>query len=317
MITLEKLTSNTMDIFKKLYDRNFLNENYDKDFFSLYNNQNFVIKFLFRKFLKLIRYNDEVIGYIWYDTPLESTIRIWSLYIENDYMGFIDENTLKAFNTSILSYEAIDNPRNTKILTKLGFKRIRPTILMELNLNKYNRYKDINEIKLKLQLENSYVNKIYNSIFNTNYISSKYNNKKFIIGKDEALRCKIQNNIFSTWNREPLKIEDIYSDISQEYYLKDLSLFGMINDKFVGYGQVIYNRNMYTVVNFGIINEFRGFGIGKLLLHDLIVSSKSKGFNKLYIRVDEDNIAAQKLYKWAGFVDKCTISRWDRGYKNY
>ncbi|ATD55090.1 GNAT family N-acetyltransferase [Clostridium chauvoei] len=317
MITLEKLTSNTMDIFKNLYNKNQKIDSYDKDFFYLYEHQNFIVKYIFRKFLKLIRYNDKIIGYIWYDTPLDSNIRIWSLYIENEYLTILDRTIFNKFNDSILSYEAIDNTRNSIILTNLGFKRVRPTILMELDLNTYHRYEEITDLRLKLQSKNSNINNHYNSIYNANYSESIYHLKKFIMGKDEKLRCKIQNNVFSNWNREPLKIEDIYNDISQEYYINDLSIFGMINEKCVGYGQVIYNRNMYTVVNFGIIEEFRGLEIGKLLLHDLILLSKEKGLTKLYIRVDIDNLRARSLYTWAGFIDKCTISRWDRRCNTY
>ena len=40
-------------------------------------------------------------------------------------------------------------------------------------------------------------------------------------GKDDELRCKLQNEIFNEDNRTPLTEDDIKYDIKQDYYLKD------------------------------------------------------------------------------------------------
>lgn len=282
-----------MNDFKKIYDKSIVFENYDKDFFKLYEEQNFVVKFLFKKFLRLFYYKEEIIGFIWYETPMDINIRIWSLYIESKYVDLLDESLLKDFNNSILIYEGIDNTRNFSTLTNLGFKKIRPTIFMELDLLNYNK-----------------------NIFNLNN-KSKINSGTisfdiFTVGSDEKSRCQIQNDIFSECNRVPLTIEDIYSDINQDYYINDLSLFIKVNDMRIGYGQIVFNKGIYTVVNFGIINEYRHMGYGRSLLNKLINLSKEKGIKTLYIRVDENNIKARNLYENTGFREKHIISRWDR-----
>ncbi|GAB6170259.1 GNAT family N-acetyltransferase [Clostridium carnis] len=302
---LEKLTLNTMDEFKDIYNKSLRNESYDKDFFKLYDSQNFIIKYLYRKFLRLIKINNIVVGYIWYDAPIDKNIRIWALYIDYSIINDIDEDTLNSLDNSILSYEAFETNQSNIILKKLGFKPVRNTILMELNLNEYNFDNKIRDI---------YLNSIkrISEEFNMKMSKPTFHSRYFLNNKDESLRCSLQNEIFTEWNRKPLTIDDVYNDINQEYYLDNMSLFGMINNIYIGYGQVIYNRDMFTVVNFGIIEKYRGYGIGKLLLNDLILLCKKKGLSKLYIRVDEDNLSAKKLYRFMGFKDKSKVIKWER-----
>ena len=86
----------------------------------------------------------------------------------------------------------------------------------------------------------------------------------------------------------------------------------MINNSYIGYGQIIFNREMFTIVNFGIVNDFRGIGLGKLLLHEIILYAKKSGIKNLAIRVDCTNINAINLYKWIGFKEKYKIVIWER-----
>lgn len=295
MISLQKLTSQNMDEFKKVYAKSRLSENYDRDFFKLYDEQNFVVKFIFKRFLRLFTYNNGVIGFMWYETPIDINIRIWALYIENRYVSLLNESLLKSFNNSVLSYEAIDSNRNIYTLQNLGFKMVRPTVFMELQISNYNK--------------DSY---LLNEGYRINNTSEIIVFRTFKIGADENLRCKIQNDIFSDWNRIALTIEDVYNDLNQEYYINDLAIFIEVNNMIIGYGQIVFNRDVYTVVNFGIISEYRGRGYGKLLLNKLIILSKQRGMKNLYIRVDENNTKARNLYEWAGFEENCMISRWDR-----
>ena len=69
---------------------------------------------------------------------------------------------------------------------------------------------------------------------------------------------------------------------------------------------------MYTIVNFGIIKDFRGIGLGKLLLNDIILYAKKSGIKELAIRVDSNNTAAINLYKWIGFKESYKIVVWER-----
>lgn len=287
MISLQKLTSQNMDDFKKVYAKSRVSENYDRDFFKLYKEQNFVVKFLFKRFLRLFVYNNNnIIGFMWYETPIDVNVRIWALYVDTKYMQLLTEGLLEQFNNNFLSYEAIDNNINSIILKKLGFKRVRPTVFMELETISYNNYN-------------------YKSDYNITF-------RNFKIGEDERLRCNIQNDIFTDFTRTPLTIDDVYSDLNQDYYINDFAIFIEVNNITIGYGQIIFNRDMYTVVNFGIVSKYRGCGYGKLLLNKLINLSKEKDIKNLYIRVDENNVKARNLYEAAGFKEKNIISKWDR-----
>lgn len=304
MVMLEKLTLNNINIFKEIYFKNFEGTSYNKDFFRCYDSQNFLIKFLYRKFIRLIKVNDIYIGYIWFDSTSEKYTKIWALYIDNNYRSLINEKTLSYFNNNILSYEEIDNTHNSLILSKLGFEKSNYTILLKMDISNYNS-KYFNEDVLKIVKD-----KIYEKINTKDKI--KFSLKKLESGKDELLRCKLQNDIFSQVNRRPLNLEDIFADMAQDYYLNNLCFFGMINNEYIGYGQIIFNRSMYTIVNFGIISKYRGLGLSKLLLNEIIIEAKNYGINDLYIRVDSDNIKAINLYKGIGFKEINKISIWER-----
>lgn len=301
---LEKLTLSNMETLKKLYFDSLKESSYNKDFFKCYDNQNFIIKFLYRKFIKIIKLNNVSVGYIWYEAPIDNFIKVWALYIDYRYINELSKQILSSFNNYILSYEAIDTSKNAIILENLGFRINNDTLFMEMNLDNYDNSKKINDIHLKL-VENLYIKKNFNS-------NVCFSTRKLVVGVDEELRCNIQNNIFGELNRRPLLLEDIYGDMAQDYYLKDLCIFGMVNNSYIGYGQIIFSREMFTVVNFGIVKEFRGMGLGKLLLDEIILYANRAGIRKISIRVDCSNEKAIDLYKWIGFNEKNKILIWER-----
>ena len=311
MVFLERLSSNNFENFKTLNLERFSKENYDKNFFEYYENEKFFLKIFLKKFVKLFTYNKTVIGYIWYEVPVDIPVRVWSLYVKQEYLDLLSPNILNSFNNTVLSYETCDDTCNNKMLSKLGFKKVKPSILMSINLKNYNKEQQTNNLICSLKDNNDLLKKI-NMLYNSNINEVKISIEKIVLKKDEELRCKLQNSIFSASTRAPLEIEDIKNDIEQDYYIEDLSLFLKVNDVAIGYGQIIYNRDMYTVVNFGIIKEFRNYGFGKVLLNNLIQKAKNMNINELFIRVEETNYGALKLYNWIGFTPQSIINRWER-----
>lgn len=305
MISVEKLSIHNMDKFKELNKRRFLKETYDKDFFHFYNNEKFITKMVLKKFVKLFVCKGVSIGYIWYDVPLNIPIKIWSLYFDTDYLEYLNDTTLNIFNNSSLLYEASDNFKDNIVLSKLGFAKASPSILMNLNLSDYNK-EEVSKSLIDTLLNNEKLK----SCLVGDRINITFDKMK--ISVDEELRCKVQNAIFCDNGRLPIEIVDVESDVQQDYYIEDLAVFIKINGIAVGYGQVIYTRNMYTVVNFGIIEKFRGLGLGKALMGNLIEKCKCRNITELYIRVEENNIKAVKLYSWAGFKFKLLVNKWER-----
>lgn len=311
MVLLERLSSTNFENFKSLNLERFSKENYDKNFFEYYENERFFLKIFLKKFVKLFIYKKEVIGYIWYEIPVEIPVRIWSLYVKPQYINLLSSDILNSFNNTVLSYETCDDEMNNLMLSSLGFKKVKPSVLMNMNLEEYDKNVQIQKIINELKFNSKILTKL-NSLYNSKIQNLNISIEKLIVNKDEELRCKIQNSIFSDSTRIPLEVQDIENDIEQDYYLEDLSVFIKLNNIAVGYGQIIYNRDMYTVVNFGIINEFRGFGLGKILLDFLISCTKNMGIDELFIRVEENNYSALKLYNWIGFSPKSIVNRWER-----
>lgn len=311
MVLLERLSSNNFENFKTLNLERFSKENYDKNFFEYYENEKFFLKVFLKKFVKLFTYNKTVIGFIWYEVPVEIPVRVWSLYIKPEYLNLISSKTLSSFNNTVLSYETLDDEIANETLLRLGFKKVRPSILMDMDLSNYSKEKEVNILITSLKYNNELLQKL-NLLYNANMKEIKISIEKVALKKDEELRCKLQNSIFSSSTRIPLEIEDIESDIEQDYYIEDLSLFIKVNNISIGYGQIIYNKDMYTVVNFGLLKDFRGYGFGKILLNYLIKKAKDSKIDKLFIRVEESNYKALKLYNWIGFSPKTIINIWER-----
>jgi len=301
MVLLERLSSNNFENFKNLNLERFSKENYDKNFFEYYENEKFFLKIFLKKFVKLFIYRKEVIGYIWYEIPVEMPVRVWSLYIKPEYIDLLSPEILKSFNNTILSYETCNDEDTNRMLINLGFKKVKPSLLMNIELSNYNKAAQVALV----------INSL-NNLYNGNIRNINITTEKVLLDRDEELRCKIQNSVFSATTRIPLEVEDIQNDIEQDYYMEDLSLFIKLNNIAIGYGQIIFNRDMYTVVNFGILKEFRGYGFGKILLNELINAAKKMQINELFIRVEENNYSALKLYNWIGFKSKSIINKWER-----
>lgn len=311
MVLLERLSSNNFENFKNLNLERFSKENYDKNFFEYYENEKFFLKIFLKKFVKLFIYRKEVIGYIWYEIPVEMPMRVWSLYIKPEYIDLLSPEILKSFNNTILSYETCNDEDTNRMLINLGFKKVKPSLLMNIELSNYTKAAQVALLKNSLEHNSNVINSL-NNLYNGNIRNINITTEKVLLDRDEELRCKIQNSVFSATTRIPLEVEDIQNDIEQDYYMEDLSLFIKLNNIAIGYGQIIFNRDMYTVVNFGILKEFRGYGFGKILLNELINAAKKMQINELFIRVEENNYSALKLYNWIGFKSKSIINKWER-----
>ena len=66
---VEKIGINNIEILRNFYANSLKRVNYDKDFFQFYEKQNFIMKYVHRKFVKIIKINNNYAGYIWYEGP--------------------------------------------------------------------------------------------------------------------------------------------------------------------------------------------------------------------------------------------------------
>ena len=202
-----------------------------------------------------------------------------------------------------------------KKITKVKCNRYIPeksNIFSEFKINKYI-YETVEDEGSDLSMY-GFIKKASNTILkldlhnfnkkNTN----EFNFRPFIKGKDETLRCNLQNEIFHEENRIPLKTKDIVYECSRKAFLEDLAFFEIKGDNIIGYGQILLLKGKYTVANFGIIEEFRGKGYGEALLIHILNQAKQKGLHEVYIKVKSDNISAVNLYKKMGFEESSEIN---------
>lgn len=264
MVNLRELNKNRREF-------NFLNG----DFFLVYDNSNFAQKIFLKRNVKLLYKNNKCVGYIWTNVH-KNVCHINALNIEK--IDSLQEGYSYLINSikknPIINYDCENNGYNYNILEGIGFIKTEGTVELSLNLDKWINFIDIPP---NINFENP------------------------VFHKHEKIRCYIQNEIFKSNSRIPLTVEDIYFDESQKYYMADCSFFIKKETEYIGYGQVIIEKEQPFIVNFGILQNFRGKGYAKILLTHILNTLQSKGFKKVMIRANSLNKVALDLYKNIGF----------------
>ncbi|MBD7913229.1 MULTISPECIES: GNAT family N-acetyltransferase [Clostridium] len=282
MITVERLNNNNFSEFNNLIRESKRKTQYSMDFYKFYDNKTFIYKYIIRKMVHLIKVDRNFVGYIWVESPSYQSTRLSDIFIKDEYMNYFSSSLPLMLKSTVVTYECFEDSYTLSLLHKLNMSRIRLTYLMKLS---------------------SFTKE--NSSFHEDIAFHIYDHKK-----DAKTRCYLQNSIFMDNNRVPLTVEDIRYDEKQDYYLKDLSLFIYKGVNPIGYGQIIYSRGIYLIVNFGILEGYRGRGYGADLINKLISLAKSKGIMDIYIRVDFNNNPAIALYRNVGFKDVGNFSTW-------
>ncbi|WP_322016377.1 GNAT family N-acetyltransferase [Clostridium butyricum] len=283
MITIEKLSLFNIENFRKLYNSKYRSYICDRDFFTIYDEESFVVKYLLRKQVKIFKYNNKNIGYIWYDeSKIDNTLKnIYSMYFFDDFIELLDDKVLDFIKCNTLKLDIVENESISNLMNRLGSTIYSKTCLMKL-------------IASKKPIE----------------VKDGINFKHFIKNCDEKLRCDVQNEIFYDENRVPLDTEDIFDEEEQDYYINDFSVFLYVNNECAGYGQIILSNDLYTIVNFGIIKKYRCCGYGQLLLNYLIELCRINQIEHVYIRVEKNNYKAVSLYNKVGFREYISYDTW-------
>lgn len=284
MVFLEKLSFFNIEHFRKLYNTSEDAYNSDKNFFEIYDDESFIIKYIIRKQIKLFKVKDEYVGYIWYEYPAKRGFsNIYDIYLKDEYLDLISTRILSFFNFSAFKFDMLSNSRASYIMKKLNFNINSNHILMKLNTTNQEKY----------------------------FSHDKCIFRHFKEGQDEELRCSIQNSVFNEKNRIPLTVEDIYREEDEEYYLSNYGVFIYNNNgQAVGYGQVILNNGLYTIVNIGILDKYRKQGYGEMLVRYLIDLCYKNSIKNVYIRVEKNNLKALYLYNKIGFREYKSFVSW-------
>jgi len=280
-----RLSYNLLDSFKNLNNKrhefNIMNE----DFFKYYDRANFLSKYFLRRQVIVLEEANKLVGYMWY-SKIGYDIKnylINAFYIQREYMDIESKVIFNLFNAGSHFYLDGKVTVNTaNFLEELGFIKISGTYEMSFLLNNY--------------LEEPSTDKI-------EFIP-------FEKGKYEKLRCDLQNQIFFDMDRRPLTIKDILIDEIQDYFVEDWCVFIKYQSKFAGYGQIIIIDSLPLIVNFGILEAYRGKGLANALLNHLLNILYKAGYDKVKIKVDINNTAAYMLYKKKGFIKDDVYFTW-------
>jgi ribosomal-protein-alanine N-acetyltransferase len=73
--------------------------------------------------------------------------------------------------------------------------------------------------------------------------------------------------------------------------------------KVVGYTCLWHIEDQMEIANFAISPEFRGKGIGRMMIERVFAEAKGKGCLSVMLSVRESNLAALNLYAKSGFVE--------------
>jgi ribosomal protein S18 acetylase RimI-like enzyme len=102
----------------------------------------------------------------------------------------------------------------------------------------------------------------------------------------------------------------------EQIFLKVLAEDRLIG---TGFAQPGFGRNQGNVnVGLALLKPWRGKGIGRMLLEELIVRSMQKWHPKnIYLHVISSNTITQKLYKAVGFRPIATLPEWFEYHTHY
>lgn len=270
-----KLSKNNIKQFQILNNNRLGFNKLNDDFFSCYNSSNIIQKLFLKRTITLLIDGNKCVGYMWANLKDKNSYIINSLNVfrcsnEEKYISLLLGSLRVGYAAS---YTCESNGHNIYILENAGFKKIHGTVKMELHLQDDFNPKITNEVSFKI-LEK---------------------------GKEENIRCNIQNEVFKNDTRIPISIRDIYFDQCQDYYFDDGAIFIMKGNKHIGYGQIILDNSIPIIVNVGILKEYRGRGYGKALINYLLKMTSRYKFDKVLINVDWNNKVALELYKECGF----------------
>lgn len=121
---------------------------------------------------------------------------------------------------------------------------------------------------------------------------------------EENIRAELQNSIFgANKNRIPITVDEVIGEKKLKGYIGPMCYILKINGIPAGYGQIMIIDDMYSLINFGIIPSYRGYGYGDIFLKYILNKCESSGIKSLHLTVDNNNPPAIALYKKNGFME--------------
>lgn len=109
---------------------------------------------------------------------------------------------------------------------------------------------------------------------------------------------EVENNCFSIpWSKASFLREIENNEVA-------LYLVAKIENKAVGYIGVWRIIDEGHITNVAVHSDYRGLGIGSMLVSELLSLCKKDGINSFTLEVRKSNDIAQKLYRKYGFEER-------------
>ena len=113
--------------------------------------------------------------------------------------------------------------------------------------------------------------------------------------KDLEEVIEVEHQCFTTpWSRYSFICELSNNQFSHYILARHLG-------KVIGYAGMWIIIDETHVTNVGVLPEYRGEGVGELLMRSLMVLAKHQGAKKMTLEVRKSNYVAQNLYSKLGF----------------
>ncbi|HHX24142.1 MAG: ribosomal protein S18-alanine N-acetyltransferase [Tepidanaerobacteraceae bacterium] len=110
---------------------------------------------------------------------------------------------------------------------------------------------------------------------------------------DEVM--EVEKQCFTTpWSRYAFTCELRDNQFSQY-------IVARYDNKIIGYAGMWIILDEAHVTNIGVLSDYRGAGIGELLMRSLMNLAKDRGAKKMTLEVRKTNYVAQNLYSKLGF----------------
>lgn len=100
-------------------------------------------------------------------------------------------------------------------------------------------------------------------------------------------------SFFTPWSKKSIQSE-IVNPIGRYIVIMD-------GEKVIAYGGFWVVAPEANINNVAVTPDYRGRGISKILMNELIAMAKSEGAKELYLEVRSSNRVAQNLYRSLGF----------------
>jgi dTDP-4-amino-4,6-dideoxygalactose transaminase/bifunctional N-acetylglucosamine-1-phosphate-uridyltransferase/glucosamine-1-phosphate-acetyltransferase GlmU-like protein/GNAT superfamily N-acetyltransferase len=241
---------------------------------------------IFERYEKLLRWSIKG-GYIKLmnkEINTKSSPWIFPLRIMNDQKSINDKTDffssynidIRPFFYPINKHHHLSQIKNNDIVSDILHKEI---IMIPSSPNISEN--DMNDVVTTIYKYLFWINNI--NLININYLNSDEYYNKYL--------SKIKDNYFRYFDKRDITcLND---------HVHTIILLNNDNN-FVGYAHIDFENRYWLGIY--IVEDFRGKGIGSLLLQYLLYIKEILQIDRLYLTVDKDNIVAKKMYEKYDFI---------------